>query len=162
MKYILSLTLLILAIFSSGCTTSYQKEVYKTNLLRANDYVQLYSKSCFNLCNLRSSTWERSIKSGKDFNVEISKETEELERVGRLASIRNSKTSMERYMKEASNPPKGYEKAHDKLVEMYGIYSQIYSLSLNPSGSLVSYNNAINDLQSKLVKASSEFNVLVP
>jgi hypothetical protein len=162
MKYILSIILLILTIFISGCTTSYQNETYKTNLLKTYDYIQGYSESNFKNCSLHSTVWKNAIRDNKDFNIELKKLSEELENNGMYNYARYNKTSIDTRMKEVSNPPKGYEKAHDKLVEMYGIYSQLYSLSLNPSGSLVSYNNTINDLQSKLVKASSEFNVLLP
>lgn len=74
----------------------------------------------------------------------------------------DSKKLIDDLMKDISSPPDKYKNAHPKLIELYGIYSQIYSQAKSPSGSLVSFNSSINDLQSKFIKTSNELNALIP
>jgi len=159
-KYILLIIITLLLL--TGCTSNSQKEKYKNDLLKTHDLIQNNIKTCILASDLYSTVWRNAIEDRKDFNIEINNVINESKRIGQYKVMDMSKEKIDNEMKQLSNPPKNYQRAHDKLVEMYGIYTQIYSLALNPSGSLVSYNNTINDLQNKLIKTSSEFKVLLP
>jgi hypothetical protein len=155
------LFILLILILLTGCT-NIQKENYKNNLLETHNSIQENTKTCLLANNYYSTVWKNAIENRKDFNIELVNAVSESEKLGQYKTMNKSKDNIDNKMKQLSNPPKAYQHAYDKLLEMYGIYTQLYSLALNPSGSLVSYNNTINDLQGKLVKASSEFKVLIP
>ncbi len=59
-------------------------------------------------------------------------------------------------MKEMKNPPKGYEDSYQALKELYDAYGEYMNLAINPSGNLTSYTEAINELDSKMVKLFKE------
>ena len=55
-----------------------------------------------------------------------------------------------------------YTEAYASLVEIYGIYIQIYDQSKNPSGSLLTFNSAVKDLSSQFENSYGQLKVLKP
>lgn len=72
-----------------------------------------------------------------------------------LDDLQTRHHELESKMQGMTMPPSQYKKAYDELEELYAIYSQLYSLALNPTGSLVSFNQKINDLSSEFTKQES-------
>lgn len=159
MKYILTILLITLFI-TTGCSQVDPR--YQTDIDKTYDKILSSSDNCLKSCQTFSNTWNNAIKYNKDIDTEIQINKAFIQNSGIYKMMDYHKKDIDQKMIEVSKPPKSYEKAHDKLVEMYSIYSQLYSLALNPNGSYVSYNNTVNDLQNKLTKTSSEFKVLLP
>ncbi|MCL6571300.1 MAG: hypothetical protein K6T88_06380 [Bacillus sp. (in: Bacteria)] len=157
-KFYLLITILLLLI---GCSRQNENN-YRIDLLHSHDMILMYSDLCITTCQLYSNNWKIAIENRKDFNKELQNTMEKAKEKGIYDLINNNKSDIDSKMKNLVDPPKSYLRAHEKLVEMYGIYSQLHSLALNPSGSLVSFNNTVNDLQNKLIKTSGEFKVLLP
>ncbi len=157
-KYLL--ILIFTLIFLCGCNNS-NNTLYQKNFNDTYNDLLKGTELSLKTCQSYSKTWSYAIENGRDFNIEIENQKEQFSKSINLSLI-NQKNNIDSKMKEIFYPPKEYQQAHEKLVEMYGIYAQLYSLALNPTGSLVNYNNTVNELQSKLVKTSSEFKVLIP
>ena len=115
------------------------------------------------MCSQISDTWRSAIDSRyKDFNTEIANLEERWETNGFLKDRKNAKDSIEKNMKELQNPPKDYEEAYKLFVELYSIYGQIYSQATSPQGSIITYNQDVNQKESEFSKTYDKIKVLQP
>lgn len=116
-----------------------------------------------NVCEAYSSVWSAAIDSRyKDFNTELAKTKSEFKSDGTLTKISETKDTIDGFMKKLNNPSEKYKRSYDKILEMYGIYTKIQSEALSPSGSLVTFNSNINNLQAEFLKAGNELKVIMP
>lgn len=137
---------------------SYQKKVAET----IGEIFIAISK-CVKMCSIYSEKWREGIAiEYYDISEYIERQVNEFKAKGDIADIRTSKTQIDELMSSLASPPKSMIDVHRKLVELYGIYSQVYNLALEPSGSLMSYNRAVNDLQSNFIKVADELKVMLP
>jgi hypothetical protein len=79
-----------------------------------------------------------------------------------LEKIKESNTKIERGMQDLKDYPIQYQEAYNTLMDLYSVYSQINSLALSPSGSLMSFNNKVNDLSSEFTKIFSRLKIYMP
>jgi hypothetical protein len=114
------------------------------------------------ICQEYSSIWSEAIDNGGDFNQGIQLIKNANTDNGTFKNFDNDKQLIDNSMKELSSPPAKYNNAYSDLVKVYGIYTQIYSQAENPTGSLISFNSNINDLQSSYTEAYNELNVAIP
>ncbi len=118
---------------------------------------------CVRVCDGYSYTWKNAIESRhKDFNLELMMVRSKLKEQGVFEKLEGMKQDIEVVMKKLNNPPKEFSKAHEKLIDLYGTYSQIHSQAMSPSGSLMSFNQAINSLQANFVRVRDEIMILKP
>lgn len=161
-SFIAILASLILIVVILGTNTKKQKE-YDANFSIAILTIYAGAINSVKVCETYSVVWRDAINSRwKDFNDELQDQQREFRNNGTFEKLDNGKKQIDDLMKELSSPPKKYKEAHSKLIELYGIYTQINSLAKSPSGSLVSFNSNINDLQSRFIKTYNELNALVP
>lgn len=116
-----------------------------------------------NVCEVYSSVWSSAIKSKYgDFNTELAKKKSEFKSDGTLTKISETKDTIDSFMKKLNNPTEKYKRSYDKILEMYGIYSKLESEALSPSGSLMTFNANINNLQAEFLKSGNELKVIMP
>ncbi len=157
-------TLFILTIITylllTGCSASDRgySEKYKSAQLE----IAFGAESATKICEVYSQTWEAAIENGNDFNQAIKRAQETLQSSKAFEILEETKAEAEKKMKDAANPPKSFEEPYKKLVQLYGIYGQLNSLAMNPSGTLMSFNQKVNDLSSQFISLSNEISVLVP
>lgn len=159
MRKIYFAIVLIIVIILAGCSSS---KNYNEDFKKTKDEIAGQGLLCSVVLERYASTWSDAIKYNKDFQVEVGKYKDSLKQSGQYDKFQNEKAKIDSEMKKFTNPPKEYKQAHDKLVELYGIYCQMYSLVMQPSGSLYTFNSTRNDLYSKLIKTSNETNALIP
>lgn len=63
--------------------------------------------------------------------------------------IENNQDSVKELMKKLQNPPKEYVEAYDALKEFYNSYLEFTNLAVEPTGSLNSYTESYNELDSE-------------
>lgn len=115
-------------------------------------------------CYLISEEWRNAIdsKRDKDFNEEIQKLLRKWEDSGSTLEMKDLKNEIDSQMKNLKNPVVGYEDPYEFLLEMYGIYVQLYEQSISPSGSLLTYNKDINSKSSDFEKVYNQITVILP
>ena len=109
-----------------------------------------------------SMQWNQSIHSGGSFGYDIAQGLASAEAGGWVEIYRMYFSSLKKAMSEIGNPPTKYSKAYDLLLEIYSIYSQLYSLARSPQGSYVSFNKTVNDLSLEFEKGFNKLDVLLP
>ena len=65
-------------------------------------------------------------------------------------------------MRKLKNCPNQYQEAYNALLELHGIYSQLHSLASSPTGSLLSFNNRVNDLESEFTRIEGKLKIYMP
>jgi hypothetical protein len=135
---------------------------YAEGIKTCSDLIIEASDYCFKVCSGYSTIWKIAIESRYlDFNKQILTFQEELRSKGRLDEIMKTRSALEEFMKKFIDPLTKHNEAYKKLVELYGIYCQVYALSLQPVGSLMSFNNSVNQLQSEIVRTKSELDAMI-
>ncbi len=107
-----------------------------------------------------SEIWRWSIDKRLDFNTEIKKYLEKIE--DSLDELEKNNSKIESGMQGLKGYPMQYQEAYTVLMDLYSVYSQIYSLALSPTGSLMSFNNKVNDLSSEFTRAVSKLKIYMP
>lgn len=154
---------LVLIIFSVMVYNTNKKSEDYHNLISLTELsIVAASAKAVDVCSEYNDVWSGAINRGGSFNYAISSKKDELESNGTTKSIEETKKGIDSMMKKLNSPPREYEKAYSKLMELYGTYCEIESQAVSPSGSLVSFTSNINSLQSKLLREANEFDVLVP
>ena len=160
MRNIIKKLLIISLLLLVGCVSN--SENYKQNLLNTQKTILDSTKLATEICQIESALWSKAIDNGDDFNLILQKGQKEMKEKGIIDKLNNNKNKIDTLMKSLNNPPNNYKDAYNKLLEIYGIYTQINSLALEPKGSLINYNSNISDLQNKLIQTSNQLNVLIP
>ncbi|MBP1904443.1 hypothetical protein J2Z32_001060 [Paenibacillus turicensis] len=144
---------------------------YREDLAVAVTQMMSFSLISEEICNQYSDVWNRAIKedwiivnnkSALNFNEAISYKREEFEEKNIIALIKKNTEETDKLMQGLNKPSPEYQNAYDKLVELYGLYTQYADLADFPKGSLLEFNKTRNQLSSEIGKLYKQFKILVP
>lgn len=135
---------------------------YISRLTIASSKINEATKSCLHICRVYASVWKSAIDDRRDFNIALALQKMNFDETGFLKGLEDTKNEIEFLLKELLKNSKILPECHSKTVQLYGIYSQIYSLAISPSGTLLSFNNKIGDLENEFTKINNEIKVLLP
>lgn len=178
-KSMLILTTLILIVGLTGGFLIYkdhQHKValnnYKENLDKAATQIVAYSLASEKVCDLYSDVWKRAIdadywievdgKKAYDFNEAIQYQREALESKNVLSEIEKGTKSVDDLMSKLKNPPTEFQASYEKLVELYGLYTQYADQADSPSGSLIEFNKKTDELSSEIGKEYNQLKTIIP
>jgi hypothetical protein len=119
------------------------------------------------LCNGISSIWKDAINSGKDFNQKVNMFISLSKAVTPNKKYSNNdydkaKLEIEEAMKTLQNPPDKYNEPYKLIVDLYGYYTQIFNQAMNPTVSLLTYNQDVNQKTSEFQKIFDKIKVIKP
>jgi hypothetical protein len=134
---------------------------YEEGLEFCSDLIIHEAERCILICSEYSRVWNKAIERQVSFESAILKLQEALNSENIYESLRKMKYLTEKMMEKLIDPPLRYNESYKKLVNLYGVYSQVYAFAVQPSGSLLTFNNSINDLQSQLIKLKNELNAML-
>lgn len=137
-------------------------QIYSTKFDGTAAIIYINTLSVEIRCYLISEAWDDAIDNGDDFNTAIQTLIQNWEESGSITSLEESKDGIDTAMKELQEPIESYSEAYSLLVDMYGLYVQLYDQATSPSGSLMTYNSDINDLASEFEKVYNQITVIVP
>lgn len=108
--------------------------------------------------NHRSET-SNYISGTTDFNgaIENYRESDEYKKASKL--IEKSIDKANDLMKKLKNPPDEYQDAYDDLKKYYNDFISFTDLALNPTGSLTTYTDSYNSLDSKVSSDHKSFQI---
>lgn len=155
-KSVISIILFTVLAILLGCSSKGKKEqLYDVKIRGAGNVIVKQASACINLCRSYVTTWEYARVTGTDFKT-ASAQLQGTEVESLKKQFEESKSEINKLLEDLANPPLKYIEAHEKLIELNDIYSKIHSLVMNPSGSMESFNDSINELQNKLVEKKNE------
>ena len=133
----------------------YEKEFLEIGgLIAANTYLSM------TILEGISSVWGSAIESGYSFNRAIREYLSKIEST--LKELEKNDNKITIGMQGLKDYPIQYQEAYNTLMELHGVYSQLYSLAQVPSGSLMSFNNKVNDLTSEFTRVMSKLKIYMP
>jgi hypothetical protein len=97
-----------------------------------------------------------------DFNKSIEKLYLNKEFSDKISNIRDSKELISDMMKKIQNPPESYGSAYDTLLELFSVYQEIISLTVNPNGSLTAFNSNKNQKIEKFSSLYEKIKIQIP
>jgi hypothetical protein len=151
-----------------GCSNN-----YKQNLQIAYTQAKVLKASSTVVAEQIASTWNSAIfhhqysfghRSGyvSDFNEALVKLMQEPEVVEVNKSIDSLRRLLKVSMEKLTDPPAKYKDTYNDMVSVYSTVSELSNMATNPSGSLQTYRQNLNDLTSKVNSTFSEIEVRNP
>jgi hypothetical protein len=172
-NFILAISVISIVLFTSGVfysnyITKKNKSIGEANKI---EYEKRFLETTYSLiANTQvsltiidgtSQIWRKSIESDySDFNLEIQEYL--IMEKGILDKSSKTDEKIILGMQKLKDYPIQYQEAYNTLMELHGVYSQLYSLANSPSGTLMSFNNKVNDLQSDFTKVLSKLKIYMP
>jgi|SRR5690625_453665 len=98
------------------------------------------------------SGWQSNITSLQDY----------FKKSNRLKRLEETSSEIKKQIKELKNPPESYKKVYDELLEMYTLEEEYIQMALNPSGSIVSFNEDRRQLSDDIISKHNKIEVLMP
>ena len=117
---------------------------------------------CLSVCNRYSVKWRESIEMDFNFETTISIEKYRFRDNGAFRKLEAFKKSISESLQELNANHENAPRVQLRVVQLYGIYSQLHSLALDPTGSLQTFNAKVNDLESEFTRVSNEIEVMIP
>lgn len=77
-------------------------------------------------------------------------------------SIINRMNGIEKNISELNNPPSKYKESYNSLLDMYTNLKNFVDLTIDPSGSLISYRNDTGNLDTKVINDYDLFKTQLP
>jgi len=105
-------------------------------------------------CAKFSNDWGTTMKAGQNVQPRISPEDE-----SRLSKV---KVEVDKYMQRLDKPPKKFITANAKIAKLYGIYTQLNSLTLAPPNSLGGFTDSVTKTGNDFQQAVQEFKTALP
>ncbi|KZL88790.1 zinc ribbon domain-containing protein [Clostridium magnum] len=148
--------------------------IYKHNEIQQHkEYVKLFSQtvdsisvetlSAKMMCNIISTDWRSAIyDTHEDFNTKLADLHSRWDSNGKLKETKDAKDKIESNMTKLKKYPKDYEESYKILVELYGVYGQLYDQATYPSGSLITYNQDVNQKESEFDKLMNKIKITIP
>jgi hypothetical protein len=72
------------------------------------------------------------------------------------------KAQVDKLMGKVNEPPAKFMKSKEKLAKLYGIYSNLHSLTLAPKGSLQNFSHSANILEAEFISGVKELKADMP
>lgn len=171
----LGITVVAIIVGFIAVSSFVNKQSYKVDLAKSLEGMYKASATAEEACILTLQVWEDAIWGNTD-----NKDTKEyIEEWGdfdaALANLYKSKkyqkyvkeieennTTVEEHIGKLSDPPKGYEKVYDEIVELYPMYQEFVKMAISPQGSYNSYSEDYQRLDKGIVEKISKIEVLIP
>jgi hypothetical protein len=100
-------------------------------------------------CAKLSADWRAKMSAGQNIQPRISPEDE--------SRLSKGKVEVDNIMQRLNKPPKKFISAQAKIEKLYGIYTQMYSLTLAPPSSLAGFTDAVSKSENDYRQAVQEF-----
>ena len=146
-------------------------QTYYTNLQLASSTMLTGASEAESVGNLIHDVWYNAIydkydittniytRGASDFNDALANLFADDSFKSRIESIEANQIKVNSLMKELKNPPEQYAEAYDEINEYYDSYTEFVNLVISPNGSLQSFSNNFNDLDSKTANAYKKINL---
>lgn len=98
----------------------------------------------------------------EDFNEALLNLYTDTKTISTIARIESNQESVRELIKELQSPPKGLEKSYDTVTDLYSAYKGLTDLAIDPTGSLTSFSESVNNRISDFVDLVDKLNNQMP
>jgi hypothetical protein len=142
--------LLVVTALATAGTLVYHKmsleKQYRENFILVLSGAKAGAELSLADCAKVSAEWKTSMDAGQNFIPSISPTDR-----ARLTKV---KDRAEKNMQKLSDPPEKFIAANEKLVKLFGVYSNLQAVTLAPSGSLASFTETVRKSENDLKLAT--------
>lgn len=97
-----------------------------------------------------------------DFSLNLFSLKSYFEDTGELGRVEQKSRDIKDMVSELNDPPKGYEKVFDELLDLYNLSEKYLEMALDPSGSMQSFNEEKIKLSSDILSQHKRMEVIIP
>jgi hypothetical protein len=148
-KFLFTMVSFILII--TGCSSFSNNEKYDTafaDFYRRTETAHFFSNL---VTSTYASTWANAIDNGSDFSVEVNAEiTDNQNIIDAINKIKKDLSKQMKIMSEASKKnSEEYGEIYEESKKLYSTMSEMIEQANSPSGTLISFNSTIKELDQK-------------
>jgi len=136
------------------------KSEYENKLIKASRYIINNTHLSYMMLDDIARIWDNAIKKGLDFNSQIKNYFKDEK--GTLNKLAYFNREIEKITVVVKNCPEQYLEYHIAMMDLYGVYNQIYTLCQCPNGSLVNFSKRVTDLKSEFTKNLNILKIYIP
>jgi hypothetical protein len=137
-----------------------KKVEYETKLINLSSSIISNAHLSVSILNDIARIWRGAIEENTNFNLAIQNHL--FEEKDTLVKLKCFNEEIEKGLEEAKDCPPQYLESHIALMDMYGVYSQMFSLAQSPIGSLLGFSNKVNNLKSEFTRTLSTLKIYMP
>ncbi len=146
------------------------EQAYNNQLGLTAVNILLQSKLADTMCQKYATDWNNAIDLSSSLNDDasstinnfISLDENGYEIDGTMAKLKSSKQKIDTEMQSLVTPPSKYQQAYNQVLQMYNSYTKLESEAESPQGSLIEFNQNVNQLSSEIIAKSNDFRVSLP
>jgi len=144
-----------------GCSNREREEkAYEVKIRGLRNVIVKAASSYINFSRSYVTIWEYAKVTGMDFETAYAElQGDRGEKARRYFG--ENRANIKRIVGTLSDPPLKFSKCYKRLVELYGIYEDLHTLTLNPSGTEEEFNDSINGLHTEFVEKLEELDLLL-
>lgn len=164
MKKSLFAAIAITLLFSCGKGRTYEKNA--NSALSYMKKTSIYSSAITDYCAL---TWAAAVENHmykgrytSDFNRALSWLYADLDSAKILDTLNLYQSKLDSTIKTINEPPEKYKDVYSSIIDCYSQVSELSELAKSPKGSLMTFSQSKNELQSKIAAKLKEVEVMLP
>lgn len=153
--------LFIILVVLLGCGNKEREEkVYEVKIKGLRNVIVDAASSYINFCRSYVAVWEYAKVTGMDFETAYAElQGDRGEKARRYFG--ENRANIKRLMESLADPPPKFAESYQKLEELYDIYEDLHTLTLNPSGSEEEFNDSVNELHGEFAEKLEELDMLL-
>ncbi|MCK4931557.1 MAG: hypothetical protein KAT01_05280 [Candidatus Aminicenantes bacterium] len=137
-----------------------EEDMYALRVENLGDVILVQSSACLNQSKAYTAVWEYAKVTGEDFN-RAARHILGPARAEAKGQFTQNKMKIDDFLQKVEDPPEKYKPAHEKLLEMYGLYVKLHDLVLKPTAPQEEYEASVYKLYDALLKKAGELNSLL-
>ena len=118
------------------------------------------AKTCGEILDQHSSMWSGAIEARIEISEALGRLSSRLAAQGVFESLARMDAALKESLALVKSPADSDKDAYNVLLDYYSMYAEGYSLARTPSGSLVTFNQRKERLESDIKRASAKLDVL--
>jgi hypothetical protein len=142
------IVLVIALVMFAGCGGKENRS--RNSMKEALSIISASTEHCLFISREYSSAWERAINTGKPVEPAIREARKRLDEKKLPYWLGKERESIQKLMDETKNPPPELIPVHDELEKLFGLYTALYGLAVNPKGEYDQYVSSRNKLAGEI------------
>lgn len=145
---------------------------YRSKLLDTAQLMLKGGELATMMCANYSDVWNKAIDSNygiqvdghwaTDFNDAIRYKRASFDSDGSIKTLEDTKKHVDDNLRDLNLPPEEFKESYEVLMKMHDAFAELISQGESPSGSLVRFNQSVDEMTDQLTKSSNELTIRLP
>jgi len=137
-----------------------EEDLYALKVEDLGDLILVQSSACLSQSKAYTAVWEYAKVTEEDFDS-AARHILGPTRAEAKGQFTQNKMKIDDFLQKVENPPEKHRSAHEKLLEIYGVYIKLHDLALRPTAPQEEYEASVYKAYDELLKEAGELHTLL-